>query len=151
MVTDFEQATIDVILASNNAEAIVKKLLLQYAGQSVDNARRVLSYVADVSNAALCQVNKQSEEYKEAGFWLIQQSGIDMDSHGLFASMVPVCKAMFPNGYPDKGSGCDKAYFRKFVELLHDKRVFSWEKDKDWADMYGYSDYLRLVESQNCG
>lgn len=144
-----EISAISFLLGSDNSALVVETIVKLYAKQSVENARSMLGLIQGLSDIALKQINSKAIEYKEAAFWLINQRAIADEAQATcFASMVPVCKAMFPDGYPTNGSKAETLYFEKFLSLFRNKKAFSWDRDKGWADTYGYTDYLMLIDEQ---
>ncbi len=78
----------------------------------------------------------------------MQQPFSDKDKASMFCSMIPTCMAILPKGNADGCSQAHKAYFNRFLALLKDPKVFDWNRDKEWADSYGYTAYLELVLNQ---
>lgn len=142
---------LDGILCMDYAKEAVEYMVKEYAKQSVENARHLIQLISDLSDIMLAHKEKEVSKYREASFWLIVQKEMDegkADDRQLFASMVTVCMARFPNGTNEGCCNAEKKYFLRFLELFKNKKVFSWEKDKTWADQYGYTDYLKLVEEK---
>ena len=67
-----------------------------------------------------------------------------------FATMVPVCKTLFPDGYPKNGNLAEREYFNKFISLLKNKKAFDWNDHSDisWAKQYDYYDYLTVIKEK---
>lgn len=98
------------------------------------------------------QTQKKANDYSEAAHWLVVQREMEPDRTGMFfATMLPVCKVMFPNGNADGRSEAEKRYFQQFLDAFSDKKQFSWKRDRTWADLHNYTDYLQLVERQMGG
>lgn len=136
------------ILNSEKANEYIKYIITEYAKKSVQNASNVLQMITSVANIQLKLVSNESENNYQAAFWAITQRNFTTDKKAMFSSMVPVCKAMFKEGNAKGKNIAMQKYFAEFVELFQDKKVFSWDKDKDWADNFRYTEYLKLVESQ---
>lgn len=149
MLTCVQEVILHEVLKWNNAEDAISFLLRKYSEQSADNAKFLLNAIPQVAELALERSRVVAVENANAAFWLICQRGMKVDNDGMyFASMVPVCKALFPEG---KRKGCSKAesdYFDLFVKQFKNPNVFSWEKDKAWADSLGYTEYLKIIEKQ---
>lgn len=147
MISIDEELMIKTLLSQENADDIVRQMVLKYAELSVDNARNLLSMVSGIADKAIKNVSEKASENAQAAFWLINQRKMEQDTNGtFFASMVPVCKAMFSDGTCDGRSRAEQEYWSLFLEQFMDKKIFSWERDKNWADSYGYTQYLKLVE-----
>ena len=149
MLTEKEEKWLRQIATSQNATDAVEFIVKEYSENGVDNALHLLNLIPKISEILVKKVSNVARNYSQAAFWLMCQREMEDDKDGtLFASMVPVCMAMFPSGNADGKSNAEKKYFEQFLHLLSDKKQFSWEKDKSWADMFGYTDYLRLVEKE---
>jgi hypothetical protein len=104
--------------------------------------------IPEIAELELIAERKVAEGFGNAAFWLIvqQELKIDKDPSSYFASMVPVCMALFPKGTAKGRSDIEKRYFDCFRQLFSDKKIFSWEKNGEWAVSNGYANYLKLVE-----
>ena len=152
MITLHEEGILKEILGWDDAEAALDYLMAEYAKKGSANARFLLSRIGDISGAMIAQKEKQIAEYSSAAHWLIAQREVGPYPSGIFfATMLPVCKVMFPNGNADGHNEAEKRYFQKFLEMFHDPKQFSWKDDKDWAIQNGYFEYLQLVERQMGG
>lgn len=139
------------IITSKNASEFISVLIKQYSMMSVENAQELISLNSEIAKSIITLNAKQIKETNEGLFWLMAQREMtDKDVAAFFSSMVPVCKIYFPNGKCVSGNQAEEKYFSKFLRLFKDKKVFSWEKDLGWAENYGYDEYLRLVEQENC-
>ena len=69
------------------------------------------------------------------------------DKHSYFASMVPIMKAMYPEGLSNNESCARIKYFEEFIRLMKDPKVFSLEdkEDVEWARQFDYLDYLMFI------
>ena len=149
---DYEKSILSEIVEWEDADEAVTYLLQAYAKRSVDNARKLLGLIPGIADAAIEQVTEYASLHSQASYWLMAQREMEPDKSGMFfASMVPVCKARFPSGNSVGCCKAEKEYFDQFLMLFQDKKQFSWEKDKGWADTHGYTEYLRLVERQMKG
>lgn len=147
-----EEKTLDEILAWEDSDEAILYLIKNYAKRSVHNARLLLGTIPGIADAAMTQMAEQTAKHRAASYWLMCQREMPTDKGGMFfASMVPVCMARFPEGHAIGGCEAEKIYFDDFLTRFRDKKQFSWEKDKPWADMHGYTDYLQLVERMNGG
>lgn len=147
MLKPYEHDAVNDILRCDNSTELVKAIIYGYAEQSVQNAKALLDCTTKIASIALKLQAEESSKLQEAGLWLISQVETpDMKKRELFAAMTPVCKALFPKGYPHDGCPCDQDYFKRFIGLLKDKSAFSWKKDKVWSDLYGYTEYLQSME-----
>lgn len=149
MISQEMKFILNMILSKENAEEIIDHLLCEYAKQSVDNARSLLNKCIKLSDIALSQCNEKKEQYHEAANNMVLLRSIQDPLSSKLALMLPVCKALYPDGKAnEKSSEAKKMFFKEFKETLNNQKAFSWEEDKEWADSYGYSDYIRLVKSQ---
>jgi len=149
MIGPVEEKLMDTILEHEDSDEILLELMLRFAKKSWQHSRALLNTVPKIVDTAYLGMAKQVQEQSEAVFSLMCQQHVKFTGKSeLFASMVPVCKARFPKGNADGKSVVEKDYFRKFLKLLKDPKAFSWEKDARWAEVEGYTDYLRLVERQ---
>lgn len=146
-----ERKILDGILCMDYAKEAVEYMVKEYSKQSVENTRHLIQFISELSDIMLAHKEKEVGQHRQALFWLIVQKEMDegkVDDRQLFASMVPVCMARFPNGTSGGYSTAEKKYFDRFLKLFKNKKAFSWEKDKTWADQCGYTDYLKLVEEK---
>lgn len=150
MISQEMEFILNMILSKENAEEIIDHLLCEYAKQSVNNARSLLNKCLKLSDIALFQCNDKKEQYHEAANDIVLLRSIQDPLPSVkLALMLPVCKALYPDGkVNEKSSEAKKMFFKEFKETLNNHKAFSWEEDKEWADSYGYSDYIRLVQSQ---
>lgn len=149
MLLEQEKRTLQEILGWDDANEAVSFLIKQYAEQSVHHARELLEIIPKVADAALEKIGQVACDYSQAAGWLMCQREMEPDDTGMFfASMLPVCKTMFPNGKPANGSKAEMEYWKLFVSQFRKQKVFSWDRDRSWADQYGYTEYLELVERQ---
>ena len=152
MFTNDEKRIINEIMNSPSKEKLVMELMRIYASESVENARQLLNHSKNIVDIIIKKMLEENTKTRNAAYMLMCQPYMEADKSSMFASMVPVCMVMFPNGVKeDQSSFAGMDYFEKFLSLLADKKVFSM-KDKDdanWARCFGYEDYLNLVIDKN--
>ena len=149
MLLPQEESVLDEILNWQDADEAVMYLIRNFAKNSTANAQLLLSEIPKIAEAMLNRITEIASLHSQASYWLMCQREMEPDKSGMFfASMLPVCMARFPSGNSEGCCKAEKDYFDLFLTLFRDKKQFSWEKDKGWADMHGYTDYLRIVESQ---
>lgn len=149
MLLPQEESILDEILNWQDADEAVLYLIRNFAKNSTANAQLLLSEIPAIAEAMLTRIAERASLYSQASYWLMCQREMEPDKSGMFfASMLPVCMARFPAGNSDGCCKAEKDYFDLFLTLFQDTKQFSWEKDKGWADTHGYTDYLRMVESQ---
>lgn len=147
MLLDREKAFLLELLKGKDAEEMVMFTIKQYADMSVQNARLLLEVIPKIADAAIRIMAKDAADKALAAFWLMGQRKMEPDESGTyFASMVPVCKVLFPNGSYDGSCVAEAEYWELFIKQFQNPKVFSWSKDAGWAENYGYTDYLKLVE-----
>lgn len=126
----------------------MKTMIKEYSKDSLTKAQNLLGYINNIVCNIINISNKQIQELNQASWMLVFQKKMDEeDIHTYFATMVPVCKTLFYDGYPDNGNLAQKEYFDKFLELFKNKKAFSWNKESDveWAIQYDYYDYLQMI------
>lgn len=150
MITIEQERCISDLLSSKNSKDVVKAIIDEYSTDSVDNCRFLLKLIPDIAHHAIHIIEKERMEKSQAIFMMMYERIADIKGNEstYFASMVPVCITHFPEGHARGRSEAERNYFKLFCDLLKNKKAFSWKKDRDWADVYKYTDYLRLVESQ---
>lgn len=149
MITQYEEGLLNEILNWNDADEAIEFLIKNYAKGNVANARFLLGMIPGIADMAIEKMTEHASKHSQASYWLMCQRGMEPDKSGMFfASMLPVCIARFPNGNAEGCCKAEKDYFEQFLSLFQDKKQFSWEKDRAWADTHGYTDYLLLVEKQ---
>lgn len=149
-VEDYEK--ISAIVQSPNSKDLMENLIKIYASQSVDHATHLIEVIPAVSSAAMQILNKYLVDSCQVSTMLINQRCMEIDKEGMyFASMVPVCKQMFPKGTIEGHSKAQKEYFDLFLKLFKDKKQFDWNNPLDisWAKQYEYYDYLAKVKEVN--
>lgn len=127
--------------------AIVSTLMDMLSSESIETARFFVQKCNEITDIAIEMAMQKVLEANQATFWLLSQKHIE-DKKSYFASMVPVCKFLFPNGeISDMNNGPGKEYFEQFLKLLGDKKVFSFENPSDasWAESFGHKEYLETV------
>lgn len=149
MLLEQEKEMLLEVLKWDDASEAVGFLVKRYSEMSVHHARALLTLIPKVVDEAMGQIGKAAAANEQAAFWLMCQREMKPDnSEEFFASMLPVCMVMFPSGKPKGRSKAEMNYWNLFVKLLRNPKIFSWEEDQVWADHHGYTDYLKLVESQ---
>jgi len=149
MLPEHEKQILQEILNWEDVDEAVGFLIMQYSEQSVHHTSALLTAIPKVAEIALEQSRKVAKDFAEAASWLMWQREMKPDDSGMFfASMLPVCKSIFPSGKPTRGSKGELAYWKLFVEQFQNPKVFSWDRDRTWAKQYGYTEYLELVERQ---
>lgn len=138
------------LLSTYNPEEVVRTVITEYMKNSVENCQFLLKLIPEIADHSIQILEQERMEKSQAIFWMMFQRFAQEKGNeaACFASMVPVCKTYFSNGKNEGRSLVEIDYFNHFCELFKNKKVFSWEKDKDWADSMGYTDYLRLVEKR---
>lgn len=144
---------IETLINSEQSEEIVKYIMERFANESVRNARSLLEYSNHLLDMIIEKENSRKNELAHALKMMMLQCSFDKIPGGYdlgvkFSVMLPVCKTLFPNGREDCRSAADKKYFDEFVSLLHDDKVFSWDKDSVWAESNKYSDYIKVIEKR---
>ena len=152
MITPYEKGILDEILKWRDVAEVIDYMLAEYAKGGATNVVHLLSRIGDLAGVQVAQSEKRVSEYSQAAHWLMAQRELKPDKTGsFFAAQLPVCMVMFPNGNADGHCEAEKRYFRQFLEAFSDKNQFRWDRDRSWADMYGYTEYLQLVERQMGG
>lgn len=148
-MTAYELVQADGLVESENAWEIMERMIRRYAKKDLESAQHLISLIPDVAESALDIVGKRSGDNYRAAHWLLMQRKMEPDKEGyFFASMLPVCMVLFPNGNAKGGNEAEKEYFDLFLEQFRNPKVFNWKDDGDWAKSYGYDKYLRLVEEE---
>lgn len=144
-----DEMLLDTILAHEDVDEAMMYLIKNYAKRSTANAQFLLGTIPGLVDTAIQKMSEFAAMHSQASYWLMCQREMEPDKSGMFfASMVPVCKARFPAGNSDGCCKAERDYFDQFLSLFANKKVFSWEKDRAWADTHGYTEYLKLVEKQ---
>lgn len=139
---------INELLSDENSELIMKFMINKYTNESIQNAQIMLSYINDVVSNMMKISATKIQDLNQASWMLLFQTQMDEDDiHSYFATMVPVVKTLFPNGYPENGNVAQKEYFNKFIKLCKNKKAFNWNKETDilWAKSYNYYEYLDMI------
>lgn len=144
------QCSIQELLKSGEPAEVATLFVEEFTKDSVENCRTLLKLIPTISDKAIQLMSKEVSIRSQAISMLLLESSMDLkrNESTYFASMVPVCMTHFPEGNAKGRSKAERDYFSLFCKLLRDKKAFSWSQDKDWADTYGYTEYLKLVESQ---
>lgn len=139
---------INELVNDKDSELIMKTMIKEYSKDSLTKAQDLLSYINDVASNIINISSKQIQELSQSSWMLIFQTEMDKnDVHSYFATMVPVCKTLFPDGEMTNANFAQKRYFEKFIKLCENKKAFSWDNKSDvqWAKTYGYIDYLKMI------
>lgn len=146
MLSYKHEQMINEILKDEYAEEIVLALTNRFAARSPKNCRTLIKNNDRIADKMMQLQQEETNKASEAVFWAISQKAFNRnDSPVYFASMVPVCKVLFPTGTAENESVALRKYFREFVKLLHNPKVFDIKRDRSWAEQLGYLDYLDLV------
>lgn len=146
---------VNQLLNDESCTDILDLFIHKYARQSLDHAIHLHDSINDVLSIALKHIEKESEAFRTSTYMLI--NGRDLLSSKKtktpdtkFAMMLPVCKVYFPDGVANEHfSFAERTFFEEFLSLFNDSKVFSWDNPDDvsWANMYGYTDYLKKVQA----
>lgn len=141
------------LLSTCNPEEVVRTVITEYTKNSVENCQFLLKIIPEIADHSIHLLNREVLRKSEAISMVIFENAIDYKGNEeiYFASMIPVCLTHFPEGNAERCSEAERRYFNLFCKLFKNKKAFSWKRDKDWADSYGYTDYLQLVEKQMNG
>lgn len=148
MLTVNQRIMISELLCSENVEECVEQLLRMYAKSSYGAAKHLLGQCHELSNIAFDHLMRDRDETESAARWAIRLRSFGDDPKTRFAAMVPVCMVLYPAGTAKRCCKGEQDFFAEFVSLLKNPKVFDWGVDGDWADDYGYTDFLKRVFAQ---
>ena len=153
MISVQQEMEINNLISCENSREIIRNIIETYSKESANNCQFLLNLIPDIANRSIHILEKERMEKSQAIFMMMfeRTAEIKGNEEAYFASMIPVCKTHFPEGNAKRCSQAEKDYFNLFCKLFKNKKAFSWKRDKEWANAYGYSDYLRLVEKQMNG
>lgn len=146
---DFKEVQlIQDIVTREDSKDFIDKLISFYCLQSSDNCQHLVELIPQIVDQQIKFYSNQITDYRQAANWLIIGQSMDKkDKHSYFASMVPILKAMYPEGLNKNESLARIKYFEEFINLLRDPKVFSFDnkQDVEWARQFDYLDYLVLM------
>lgn len=149
MAATYEQMqAMNTLLEADNARECVDALLNQYAKESFDNAQYLLGKCQKLSEIAFMHCDVARRRNNEAARWLVKLRKFGKDPKTTLAAMMPACMALYPEGNADIYCKAEQDFFAEFKTLLHNPKAFTWEDSGDWAESFGYADYIRLVLGQ---
>lgn len=143
----------DVELIQNIVDRVdskdfMDKLISFYCLRSAENCQHLVDVIPNIVNQQIRLYVNQITNYRHAANWLIVGKSMDKkDKHSYFASMVPIMKAMYPEGLSKNESLARIEYFEEFIGLMKDPKVFSLnnKEDIEWAKQFDYLDYLMFI------
>lgn len=143
----------DVELIQNIVDRVdskdfMDKLISFYCLRSAENCQHLVDVIPNIVNQQIRFYVNQITNYRHAANWLIVGKSMDKkDKHSYFASMVPIMKAMYPEGLSKNESLARIEYFEEFIGLMKDPKVFSLnnKEDIEWAKQFDYLDYLMFI------
>lgn len=147
-ISSENEQKINDLLNDENAEFIMKTMINKYSANSLENAQNLSTYINDIISNIIKIASKNIQDLDQASWMLMFQREMDVKYvHTYFATMVPVCKTLFPDGEPINGNLAQKEYFNKFLGLCSNKKAFDWnnESDVSWAVQFDYHDYLDMI------
>ena len=139
---------IQEIVDREDSKDFMDKLISLYCLRSVENCQHLVDIVPNIVNQQIRFYANQIADYRQAANWLIVGNSMNKkDKHSYFASMVPIMKAMYPEGLSNNESCARIKYFEKFIGLMKDPEVFSLnnKEDVEWARQFDYLDYLMFI------
>lgn len=152
MLSFKHESMIREILADKYAEEIVLTLMNKFAAKDPENCRTLIRNSDRLADKMMELQQKEINAAYQAAFMAITQRDFNTRDHTTyFASMVPVCKVLFPTGTADGECLALRKYFGEFVKLLHNPKAFDIKRDRNWAEQFGYLDYLVLVMKKTGG
>lgn len=135
-------------MSKRERDEAISTLICEYAKESVDNTTRLLALIPEISRTQVKLLSDKCTDNYQAAEWLMNIQEISpekIDDPQMLAMMVPICKVMFPNGTCGKShSKVRQQFFAKFLKLY--KKEFDWQKDRSWAEQFGYKEYLTLID-----
>ncbi|MCM1220656.1 MAG: hypothetical protein NC548_39825 [Lachnospiraceae bacterium] len=134
-------------MRSEDQDAAIKQLIKHYASKSVDNTMLLMSLIPEISQTQVSLLSKSCMENYQAAEWLVNLRTMKFDkkdSSAYFAAMVPAAKALFVRGTSEGASGAKQEFFKTFIDLY--KKEFSWDRDRSWAESFGYSEFFKLLD-----
>lgn len=140
---------ISLIVNHPDSIDITCQLLDVLSKRSYKAGQQFLDHIGKISSNMISNVLENSCKYKEAADWAIIQQSLTADKRTRLYTMLPICQVCFPDGNADKCCEAQKRYFKEFVNLLKDRKLFDMSKDKEWADSYGYTEYIQKVIQNN--
>lgn len=143
----------DVELIQNIVDRVdskdfMDKLISFFCLQSSNNCQHLVELIPQIVGQQIRFYSDQIIDYRQAANWLIIGRSMDKkDKHSYFASMVPIMKAMYPEGLSKNESLARIEYFEEFISLMKDPKVFSLnnKEDIEWAKQFDYLDYLMFI------
>ena len=150
MITIQQENEIKNLISYDNSREVIRNIIEEYAEESTNNCQFLLNLIPDIANCSIYALEKEKMKKSQAIFMMMFEriAEIKGNEDTYFASMIPVCMTYFPEGNAKGCNEAEKDYFNLFCKLFKNKKAFSWDRDKDWANTYKYTDYLRLVEKQ---
>lgn len=139
---------IQEIVDREDSKAFMDKLISFYCLQSSNNCQHLVELIPQIVGQQIRFYSDQIIDYRQAANWLIIGQSMDKkDKHSYFASMVPIMKAMYPEGLNKNESLARIEYFEEFIGLMKDPKVFSLnnKEDIEWAKQFDYLDYLMFI------
>ena len=136
------------IINREDSKDFMDKLISIYCLQSSENCQHLVGMIPNIVNSQIKFYSTQITDYRQAANWLIVGKSMDRkDKHSYFASMVPIMKAMYPEGLSKNESLYRIEYFEEFISLMKDPKVFSLnnKEDIEWARSFDYLDYLMFI------
>ena len=139
---------IQEIIDREDSRDFIDKLISLYCLQSPTNCQQLVDTIPNIVNQQIRFYVNQITDYRQAANWLIVGKSMDKkDKHSYFASMVPIMKAMYPEGLYSNESCARIKYFEEFIDLMKDPKVFSLnnKEDIEWARSFDYLNYLMFI------
>lgn len=136
------------IVTREDSKDFMDKLISFYCLQSSDSCQHLVELIPRIVDQQIRSYSDQIIDYRQAANWLIVGRSMDKkDKHSYFASMVPIMKAMYPEGLSKNESLARIEYFEEFIGLMKDPKVFSLnnKEDIEWAKQFDYLDYLMFI------
>lgn len=136
------------IVDRQDSKEFMDNLISLYCLQSAENCQHLVDVIPNIVNQQIKFYANRITDYRQAANWLIIGNSMNKkDKHCYFASMVPIMKAMYPEGLSNNESCARIKYFEEFIGLMKDPEVFSLnnKEDIEWAKQFGYLDYLMFI------
>lgn len=138
---------VNEILSFREVDDIVSTLVRRYAGRSLTNAKTLLNLIPEITDKAIGHFEKK-QSFTHRALWAATtlKNASKEDKRTYFAILTPLVMEICPNGNDNGCSRSESELFAEFVKLVNDKKAFSWETDKSWAERNEYADYIKLVQ-----
>lgn len=129
------------LLDAENAEEIMKYIILSYGKESPENMNHLLTFIPEIASAQLNEQQSRISKYSWAYETMLGSRLLENEKKAVkvkktnrlpFPTMLFGCVAHFPTLQIEGCSAADQSFFNEFLEAVKSKEEFDYTNPEAW-------------------